>query len=273
AEANAIHAKAATTEANVYAGILTRGTSTLTQAQATAESNYVKTYIQPGGAADANQIRYAANAAASGSDPNTVAGRVWDIGAAQHATGGTMGALLGAAGGAADPLLNAVPGSYADGTAGKALGSVTAIKAKTDLIATGGAVTIISAVAATGNATITAGTDYKAADGRALTWTDVPWTGPILHDGNATLAMKIIPYATWKAGTAASVLTVTVTATSTGAGKVTLSADMTAAQTAALAPRPPSTSPTHVFQIVATITGGSQIHVLQGMMTVILGIN
>ncbi|MBE3135527.1 MAG: hypothetical protein IMZ55_18825, partial [Acidobacteria bacterium] len=152
AEANAIHAKAATTEANVYAGILTRGTSTLTQAQATAESNYVKTYIQPGGAADANQIRYAANAAASGSDPNTVAGRVWDIGAAQHATGGTMGALLGAAGGAADPLLNAVPGSYADGTAGKALGSVTAIKAKTDLIATGWAVTIISAVAATGNA-------------------------------------------------------------------------------------------------------------------------
>lgn len=56
-----------------------------------------------------------------------VADAVWDEALSGHATAGSAGAALSAAGGAADPLLNTVPGSYASGTAGAALGKVAAI--------------------------------------------------------------------------------------------------------------------------------------------------
>ena len=69
----------------------------------------------------------------------SLASDVWDEVAASHNTAGTMGQKLNAAGANADPLLNAVPGSYAAGTAGNALGAlstsnsnITAIKAQTD---------------------------------------------------------------------------------------------------------------------------------------------
>lgn len=48
---------------------------------------------------------------------------VWDELAASHNTAGTMGAKLNAAGSAADPLANPVPGAYAAGTAGAVIGS------------------------------------------------------------------------------------------------------------------------------------------------------
>src|SRR5689334_3745296 len=59
---------------------------------------------------------------------------------AGHVASGTVGEAISAAGSAADPLLNAVPGSYAAGTAGAALGTVAntslipAIKTVTDQI-------------------------------------------------------------------------------------------------------------------------------------------
>lgn len=56
-----------------------------------------------------------------------IADAVWDEATADHTTAGSTGAALAAAGGAADPLLNAVPGSYADGTAGEALGRLAGI--------------------------------------------------------------------------------------------------------------------------------------------------
>jgi hypothetical protein len=55
---------------------------------------------------------------------NAIADQVWDELAAGHVTPLTTGALLASAGAASDPLLNAVPGSYAIGTAGAALGRI-----------------------------------------------------------------------------------------------------------------------------------------------------
>jgi uncharacterized protein YjbJ (UPF0337 family) len=49
---------------------------------------------------------------------------VWNAVASSFNTAGSMGQKLNAAGGAADPLTNAVPGSYAAGTAGYALGTL-----------------------------------------------------------------------------------------------------------------------------------------------------
>ena len=67
------------------------------------------------------------------------ASSVWDELAASHNTSGTMGQKMNSAAAASDPLLNAVPGAYAAGTAGYTLGNlanntadITAIKTKTD---------------------------------------------------------------------------------------------------------------------------------------------
>lgn len=69
----------------------------------------------------------------------SLASSVWDETAAAHNTSGTMGQKMNSAAAASDPLLNAVPGAYAAGTAGYTLGNlanntadITAIKTKTD---------------------------------------------------------------------------------------------------------------------------------------------
>lgn len=85
-----------------------------------------------------------------------VADAVWDELASDHVGAGTMGQKLNAAGGAADPLTNQVPGTYGAGTAGAALGR----------IGTGGVtVTVASPVAVDGTITLVRGDDYFAADG------------------------------------------------------------------------------------------------------------
>lgn len=70
----------------------------------------------------------------TGQDPATL---VLDVAAPGHDTAGTIGAAINASGSASDPLANAVPGSYASGTAGFILGTnlnaaVSAVKARTD---------------------------------------------------------------------------------------------------------------------------------------------
>lgn len=90
-----------------------------------------------------------------------VADAVWDEALSGHATAGTAGAYLAAAGGASDPLLNAVPGSYASGTAGHALGRIGTAT-----------VEVTSPVAADGETvTLKRGCDYSAGDGLAVEWT------------------------------------------------------------------------------------------------------
>jgi hypothetical protein len=110
----------------------------------------------------------------SGSGPTVqqIVNGVWDEPNASHLTAGSTGQKLNSAGGAADPLLNAVPGSYAAGTAGDALGKVTAIKAKTDLITAGGQVTLTGPVTANGTATIYSGDDYSSSDASSIDFTD-----------------------------------------------------------------------------------------------------
>lgn len=73
----------------------------------------------------------------------------------------------GGGGSGSDPLENAVPGSYAVGTAGYKIGLITAA-----------AINSSAPVAADGTISeIIIGDDYKAANGRAFSWTIEPPTG------------------------------------------------------------------------------------------------
>ena len=53
-----------------------------------------------------------------------IAQAIWNATATQYNVAGSMGQKLNAAGGSADPLTNDVPGSYAPGTAGEAIGKI-----------------------------------------------------------------------------------------------------------------------------------------------------
>lgn len=86
---------------------------------------------------------------------------VWDALTADHDESGSMGEALTSAGGAADPLLNEVPGDYPSRSAGQVLGSLI-----------GAEVTMTSPVAETGDVELQVGDSYLAADGRALEWSD-----------------------------------------------------------------------------------------------------
>lgn len=110
-----------------------------------------------------------------------VADAVWDETLAGHAVAGSAGAALSAAGGAADPLLNDVPGSYPSGSAGAALGRIGS-----------NTVTIVSPVSDTGEITLIYGDDYLYADGRALTFTGTTW--PVITGGTIALIVQSPPY-------------------------------------------------------------------------------
>ena len=75
----------------------------------------------------------------------------------------------GGGGGGADPLTAAVPGNYAPGTAGHRLGQIGTA-----------ALTVTSPLTPEGNLELYAGDDYRAADGRALLWTNAAGTWPNL---------------------------------------------------------------------------------------------
>lgn len=102
---------------------------------------------------------------------------VWDELIAGHAIATSTGALLSAAGGAADPLLNAVPGAYPSGSAGAALGRVG-----------NNTVTVVSPVATDSAITLIYGDDYLFADGRALTFTGTNW--PTITGGTVALNVQ-----------------------------------------------------------------------------------
>ncbi len=87
----------------------------------------------------------------TGQDPATL---VLDAVAASHDTSGTIGQKINSAGGAADPLLNAVPGSYAPGTAGYVIAQtdvdVLAVKAQTDQLVFNTVTYIVTGVTGSG---------------------------------------------------------------------------------------------------------------------------
>jgi hypothetical protein len=74
---------------------------------------------------------------------------VWNALIADHQIAGSVGQSLSAAGGAADPLLNAVPGSYASGTAGYYLGRLAS-----------SSITVTAPVISGGNVQIIRGDSY-----------------------------------------------------------------------------------------------------------------
>lgn len=88
----------------------------------------------------------------------TIADAVWDEAISGHLTSGTTGAQLNAAGAAGDPLTNAVPGSYAAGSAGYLLGTLNTRE-----------ITVISPFNAhTGKITVRDGDAYVAGNANGL---------------------------------------------------------------------------------------------------------
>ena len=128
--------------------------------------------LDASGTQTAAEAALAAYDAATGADvagisvpsASTVADAVWDEALAGHSTAGTAGQALTASGSASDPLLNTVPGSYASGTAGHALGRIA-----------NGQLTIVQPVLDDGFFRIVPGRDYLADDGMAFTFSSTSW--------------------------------------------------------------------------------------------------
>lgn len=109
-----------------------------------------------------------------------IASQVWSTSLTGTAfTTGEAGYVLESLGVSANPLLDPVPGSYAVGTAGYALGQIVDIEAKTNLIGAV-AVTIQSPIDTTGTINILAGDSYKLSDGRQIDFTNTAGTWPDL---------------------------------------------------------------------------------------------
>ena len=141
-----------------------------------------------------------------------VADAVWDEALTDHLTAGTTGAQLNAAGAAGDPLLNSVPGSYTQGTAGFALGRVGR-----------GTISTVSPTSASGDVTIDMGYDYDADDGLALEWTDDDGTWVDLTGCEAVLII-------------AGLLEADCTILNAGTSAQGIRCELTAAQTGTLKP-------------------------------------
>ena len=141
---------------------------------------------------------------------------------------------------------------------------VDAIGAKTALIGTN-LVTYASWVADGGSRRIYAGEDFLAADGRGLAFTVTDYAGPAL--ASATGSFKIIPSASYDDDDTAATLSVAATIAVSGT-TIIVSADLTAAQTGALATSPAQTPLNYVFQYWATLSNGHKVLLVQGRMTV-----
>ncbi len=113
--------------------------------------------------------------------PAAIADQVWDELTGDHMVAGSTARSLSGAASAGDPWTTALPGAYADGTAGKLL---PAIKAKTDTLGAAAA-TVSSPMAAGGAISIIANDDYYAVDGRSFDWTNTAW--PDLTGATATI--------------------------------------------------------------------------------------
>lgn len=159
----------------------------------------------------------------SGAAPSAAdnAAAVWDLAIAGHTTAGSTGEKLNAAGASGDFLASAVPGAYADGTAGAALGNIPAIKAKTDLLAAATAPEIRAGITSGGDVYLYLGADHSA-DDMAWVFTDAgDW--PDLTGLTVVLNVR---------KTDSTLLQLTPTITGEGTANQVIRAEPTAAQTA-----------------------------------------
>ena len=190
---------------------------------------------------------YLDNISAAAPTAAAVADAVWDELLAAHQTEGSAGHYLTDAGSAADPLMNTVPGSYAAGTAGNALGRIGS-----------GQITTVGFVSTDGNITeLIGGATYTAAAATSFDWTDTGETWPVLSSATITVALA------HPDGQTASYTGSVVTATGTGK-KVRL--ELTAVQSAALQALNVGRWSMLVW---ATLSGGAVVPLVSGYANVV----
>ncbi len=145
--------------------------------------------------------------------------------------------------------------------------NVDTILAKANLITTGQLI-ISSPVSADEEIIIVQGDDYLDANGTDLEWTSEAWTSPDLT--SATAKLRFVTKEDYDDGVQASALEVDVTITWAGSGNdVVFTADLTAAQTAALSsPTPPNDKYSYVYQLQVTTNAGKKITVALGSVYV-----
>ena len=140
-----------------------------------------------------------------------------------------------------------------------------AIKAKTDLI---GSLTVTYSSPVTGDDSVElyGGDDYLTADGRQIQLVISDWSGPDLTDAVGTF--RLTPIEDYEAGSSTAGQEVVATIAVDGT-TVTVTADMTAEQTAALETKPPDYKRNYIYQFIATTDGdGSIITLAHGKCTV-----
>lgn len=206
-----------------------------------------------GGGLDAAGVRAAVGLASANLDTQLAALptaeenalQVWEEDSGDHNTSGTMGARLNAAGAAADPLENPVPGSYVDGTAGYYLGLLATIHAHSILITSGRVIAIVApTVGAGGYLTIYRGADYVTGDLDL----DVPGT----HDLTGATSVTIT----------CAAFTKTMTIVSSGGDVQTVRFTLTAAETAVMR------LGKHPWLITAVLASGSTKPIAEGTVEV-----
>ena len=183
---------------------------------------------------------------ASGEDPATL---ILGATASSWASSGTIDQKINAAGGAADPLTNLVPGNYASGSAGAALGRIGTAS-----------INVVSPVAVGGAIAIYYGDDYLTANNRALSWTDTAGIWPNLTGATIYFAVN------------ADGLVTTGTCTNPGASAQNILVQLTSAQTKTFAqnvtgvpPLPPAKYP---YSLVAVLSGGQRVTLAASLITI-----
>lgn len=175
-----------------------------------------------------------------------IADAVLDETLSEHTTPGTVGDALNDVLTVDNPLNSAVPGSYAVGTAGYALG----------LIGTGKGV-VVAPVGLDATVTVHAGADYYASENRRLAWVEqiTPW--PDLTGATVLFIASRRgqpPHTLTQAG---------VIVVASGPGK-RVEVQLTAAQTNTLYVGKDA----YYYHLIATLSNGHIIPLAEGLMTV-----
>jgi len=172
---------------------------------------------------------------------------------------GSVGESIGNAGAAADPLLNPVPGAYAQGTAGYALGRIGRA-----------AIQVTSPVSTSGIIELTRGDDYAVADGRGLLFTSSSW--PDLTEVTAvtlTIRRRTQAFAVGEDDEVWLAVADRVASRVLGAGPQTVAFELTAAETAELEPSASAREPyAGKYDVQATL-GGRVITLAVGVVKVV----
>jgi len=152
--------------------------------------------------------------------------------------------------------------------AGSVDAELDAIGLKTATIGSG-RITYASTVGEAALATIWAGDDYRAADGTQFSITVTDYAGPSLATATAVLRiMDSVQYLSAVDGVSVKAdLEVPATITTNGT-TITLAADLTAAQTAALTTSPPAAGRNYIYEFVCTLANTHVGYRTHGQLTV-----